>query len=156
MRALPIWLLCGNKFVQFGSLENCSAVMRALPTWLLCGNKFVWFGSRENCSACLCRVWLENAKKCKTAECRHGDCGNQDDAVGGANADLIAFLLLPFSSLHEPIPQHWIQVGFLKKNIAVSLPECVVGTDRLEESRGCTDHMSLSLYQDNRLCHVDS
>ena len=167
MCALPIWLLCGNKFVQFGSLENCSVVMRALPTWLLCGNKFVWFGSRENCSACLCRVWLENAKKCKTAECRHGDCGNQDDAVGGANADLIAFLLLPFSSLHEPIPQHWIQVGFLKKKLLPSayqnawlgltdwrnqedalticrchfirITGCVMWTLRLEESTGWTN-----------------
>ena len=99
---------------------------------------------------------MENGKKCNTGEFSHGDCGNQYDGVGGISTDLIGLLLLPFSSLHEPIPQHWIQVGFLKKNIAVSLPECVVGTDRLEESRGCTDHMSLSLYQDNRLCHVDS
>ena len=53
-------------------------------------------------------------------------------------------------------PNIGYRLGSWKKYIAVSLPECVAGTDRLEESRGCTDHMSLSLYQDNRLCHVDS
>jgi hypothetical protein len=51
-------------------------------------------------------------KKCKTGKFHHGDCVYQGDGVGAMNANLIVLLLLPFSSLHEPIAQYWVAIGF--------------------------------------------